>query len=386
MEDLYMNPSRYVGEWIQADLHKKLVFLGGPRQVGKTTLAKQILAARGLSEESAYRNWDVLSDRKELLQERLPIQPNLLVLDEVHKFARWRSLVKGFFDKYSPKRTLLVTGSARLDHFRKGGDSLQGRYHYFRLHPLTVPELLTFYPEKFDLERLIHFGGFPEPYFSGSDRDWRRWQLERQARIIHEDLRDLERVQEISKVELLMDALPSRVGSPLSLKSLQEDLMVAHATVARWLEILENLYVCFRISPYGSPKIRAVKKEQKLYLWDWSNIEDAGARFENFVASHLLKYCHFIQDTEGHKMELRYIRDTDKREVDFVVIKNKKPLFAVEAKVSEKALSPHVKYFSERTPIPKFYQTHLGAAVFGDPERGGRMLPFELLCKELGLV
>jgi predicted AAA+ superfamily ATPase len=381
-----MNPGRYIGEWIQADLQKKLVFLGGPRQVGKTTLAKQILAARGLSEESAYRNWDVLSDRKELLQERLPIQPNLLVLDEVHKFARWRSLVKGFFDKYSPKRTLLVTGSARLDHFRKGGDSLQGRYHYFRLHPLTVPELLTFYPEKFDLERLIHFGGFPEPYFSGSDRDWRRWQLERQARIIHEDLRDLERVQEISKVELLMDALPSRVGSPLSLKSLQEDLMVAHATVARWLEILENLYVCFRISPYGSPKIRAVKKEQKLYLWDWSNIEDAGARFENFVASHLLKYCHFIQDTEGHKMELRYIRDTDKREVNFVVIKNKKPLFAVEAKVSEKALSPHVKYFSERTPIPKFYQTHLGAAVFGDPERGGRMLPFELLCKELGLV
>jgi len=381
-----MNPGRYIGEWIQADLQKKLVFLGGPRQVGKTTLAKQILAARGLSEESAYRNWDVLSDRKELLQERLPIQPNLLVLDEVHKFARWRSLVKGFFDKYSPKRTLLVTGSARLDHFRKGGDSLQGRYHYFRLHPLTVPELLTFYPEKFDLERLIHFGGFPEPYFSGSDRDWRRWQLERQARIIHEDLRDLERVQEISKVELLMDALPSRVGSPLSLKSLQEDLMVAHATVGRWLEILENLYVCFRISPYGSPKIRAVKKEQKLYLWDWSNIEDAGARFENFVASHLLKYCHFIQDTEGHKMELRYIRDTDKREVDFVVIKNKKPLFAVEAKVSEKALSPHVKYFSERTPIPKFYQTHLGAAVFGDPERGGRMLPFELLCKELGLV
>lgn len=381
-----MNPGRYIGEWIQADLQKKLVFLGGPRQVGKTTLAKQILAARGLSEESAYRNWDVLSDRKELLQERLPIQPNLLVLNEVHKFARWRSLVKGFFDKYSPKRTLLVTGSARLDHFRKGGDSLQGRYHYFRLHPLTVPELLTFYPEKFDIERLIHFGGFPEPYFSGSDRDWRRWQLERQARIIHEDLRDLERVQEISKVELLMDALPSRVGSPLSLKSLQEDLMVAHATVARWLEILENLYVCFRISPYGSPKIRAVKKEQKLYLWDWSNIEDAGARFENFVASHLLKYCHFIQDTEGHKMELRYIRDTDKREVDFVVIKNKKPLFAVEAKVSEKALSPHVKYFSERTPIPKFYQTHLGAAVFGDPERGGRMLPFELLCKELGLV
>ncbi|NBO39512.1 ATP-binding protein [bacterium] len=363
-----------------------MVFLGGPRQVGKTTLAKSILTHRNLSEESSYRNWDVLADRKEILREQLPSESPLIVLDEVHKFARWRSLVKGFFDKFSPRRTVLVTGSARLDYFRKGGDSLQGRYHYYRLHPLSLPELQNLCPEHCDLDALLKFGGFPEPFFSRSERDWRRWQMERQTRIVQEDLRDLERIQETSKVELLMDALPARVGAPLSIKSLQEDLMAAHATVARWLDVLENLYFCFRISPYGSPKIRAVKKEQKLYLWDWSLIDDPGARFENFVASHLLKYCHFVQDTQGHKMELRYLRDTDKREVDFVVLQNKKPLFAVEAKLSETTLSPHLKYFCERTSIPQFYQTHMGSASYGDARTQGQTIPFSELCRRLNLV
>ena len=381
-----MKSERYLEPWIKADLEAKMVFLGGPRQVGKTTLAKAILASRKLTEKDAYRNWDVLSDRREILQERLPPEPSLLVLDEIHKFARWRSLVKGFFDKYSPARTILVTGSARLDHFRKGGDSLQGRYHYFRLHPLSAPELLNISKDQFNLENLLKFGGFPEPYFSASERDWRRWKLERQARILQEDLRELERVHEISKIELLIDALPSRVGSPLSIKSLQEDLAVAHSTVSRWLDILENLYVSFRILPFGSPKIRAVKKEQKLYFWDWSLVEDPGARFENFVASHLLKYCHFVQDTQGHKMELRYIRDTDKREVDFVVIRDKKPMFAVEAKLSDTTLSPHLRYFSERTPVPKFYQTHLGTASYGNPEHEGQVISFLDLCKKLELI
>jgi predicted AAA+ superfamily ATPase len=381
-----MKSKRYLEPWIKADLKSKMVFLGGPRQVGKTTLAKGILASRKLTEAEAYRNWDVLSDRKEILQERLPPEPLLLVLDEIHKFARWRSLVKGFFDKYSPARTILVTGSARLDHFRKGGDSLQGRYHYFRLHPLSAPELLSVSKDQFNIENLLKFGGFPEPYFSACERDCRRWQLERQARILQEDLRDLERVHEISKIELLIDALPSRVGSPLSIKSLQEDLAVAHSTVSRWLDILENLYVSFRILPFGSPKIRAVKKEQKLYFWDWSLVEDPGARFENFVASHLLKYCHFVQDTQGHKMELRYLRDTDKREVDFVVIRDKKPMFAVEAKLSDTTLSPHLRYFSERTAIPNFYQTHLGTASYGDPGHEGQVISFLDLCKKLELV
>jgi len=226
---------------------------------------------------------------------------------------------------------------------------------------------------------LLRFGGFPEPLFTKNDRELRFWQRDRLSRVIREDLRDLERVKEISLIEALVDLLPSKVGSPLSIQSLREDLEVDHKTVSRWITILENLYVCFRIAPFGSSKIRAVKKEQKLYLWDWSTIENEGARFENLVASQLLKYCHFQEDTEGHKMELRYLRDTDKREVDFVVIKNKKPLFAVEVKSSDTNLNSSLHYFAKRTTIPKFFQVHLGTI---DYEKDGvRVLPFPTFCK-----
>jgi predicted AAA+ superfamily ATPase len=200
---------------------------------------------------------------------------------------------------------------------------------------------------------------------------------------VRDDLRDLERIREISLVEVLADALPSRVGSPLSIKSLREDLDVAHDTAARWIEILERLFVCFRIPPFGPPRIRAVKKEQKLYLWDWSSVEDPGARFENLVASHLLKYCHFIEDTEGWRMELRFLRDTDGREVDFVVLRERKPLLAVEAKSGDREPSPAIRYFRQRTAIPRWYQTHRGTRdVMMD---GVRVLPFETLCRELEL-
>ncbi len=200
---------------------------------------------------------------------------------------------------------------------------------------------------------------------------------------MRDDVRDLERVREISLVEMLADALPSRVGSPLSIRNLREDLQVAHDTAERWIEILERLFVCFRIPPYGSPRIRAVKKEQKLYLWDWSAVEDPGARFENLVASQLLKYCHFVEDTEGFRMELRYLRDTDGREVDFVVLRDRKPLFAVEVKPDDVSVSPALRYFRERTPIPRWFQTHLGKKdVMVD---GIRVLPFTTLCRELEL-
>ena len=182
--------------------------------------------------------------------------------------------------------------------------------------------------------------------------------------MLREDLRDLERVQEISLLEQLYELLPIKVGSPLSIKNLSSDLEVAHKSVSRWLSIFENLYIVFRIAPLGGNRIRAVKKEQKLYLWDWSLLSDPGARFENLVASQLLKYCHQIEDTFGHKMELRYLRDTDKREVDFVVGQRGKPLFAVECKLQEGAPSPHLRYFSERINIPKWYQVHLGEQHF----------------------
>lgn len=373
---------RYLYASIRSDLSQKMVFVGGPRQVGKTTFALSLLGAP-LEAEShpAYLTWDALADRERLLRGEFPSGQPLVLLDEIHKFARWRNLLKGFYDKHKTRVSFLVTGSARLDYYRKGGDSLQGRYHYYRLHPFSLPEID---PEgrPSTLEALLRFGGFPEPFLRANERDWRRWQREHRDRVVREDLRDLERVREVSLIELLLEHLPRCVGSPLSVKSLSLLLQVAHATVENWISILERLYVCFRIPPYGSGKIRAVKKERKLYFWDWSEVPSDGARFENLVACHLLKYCHWREDTEGFSMELRYIRDTDKREVDFVILKDGEAEFAVECKTGEARLSAAAQYFRRRTAIPSFYQVHQGGKDFGDEGSGLRVLPFARFCRE----
>lgn len=382
---------RYLFKPIVTDLSEKIVMLGGPRQVGKTTLSLQILSkllsidySEDLHEHPAYLNWDILSSRALIKKGELPSLQKLIILDEIHKFANWRNLVKGFYDQYRKRKSFLITGSARLDFFRKGGDSLLGRSHYFRLHPLSLNELGT-KPTESDLRQLVKFGGFPEPFFKGNEVHWRRWQIERNSKILNEDLLDLEKVKDISLLELLLDALPNKVGSPLSINSLREDLNLSHETVERYVKIFENLYLVFRISPYGAPKIRAVKKEQKLYFWDWSQLTSEGTRFENLVASQLLKYCHFQQDTLGYKMELRYLRDTDGREIDFVVQRDKKPLFAVEVKLGDSNISSNITYFKQRTKIPKFYQVHMGSKDFGDAEITGRVLPFITFCSELEL-
>lgn len=372
---------RYLAGSIKADLEQKMVFIGGPRQAGKTTLALDLLEAKN-KRHSGYLNWDDPRVRPKLLGGELPAGQKLVVFDEIHKFPRWRNLVKGLYDSEGDHVSFLVTGSARLDHYRKGGDSLQGRYHYYRLHPFTIGELEASSSPS-DLQALLQFGGFPEPLLAGNARLWRRWQRERISRVVYEDLRDLENVREIALVELLVEALPDRVGSPLSVRSLSEDLQVAHATVNRWLEILENLYLCFRISPFGAPKIRAVKKETKLYFWDWSQTPSPGARFENLVACHLLKYCHHIEDTQGYAMELRFIRDTDRREVDFVVLRDRQPEFAVECKTGERSPSPAIDYFRQRTTINDFFQVHLGTRDFISNRT--RVLPFQRFCQELSL-
>ncbi len=224
-----------------------------------------------------------------------------------------------------------------------------------------------------------------EVFLSGSEKKWRLWQKERLYRLVNDDIRSLESLREYSSIENLAEALPERVGSPLSINALAEDLEFNFRTIESWVKILEKVYYCFRIMPFGAPKIRAVKKEKKLYLWDWSVCENEGAKFENMVASHLLKYCHFIEDTQGFKMELRFLRDTDKREIDFVVMKEKKPLFAVECKTGEKSLSKHITYFKERTTIPKFYQVHLGEKDYA-PQSNVRVLPFLKFASELNLV
>jgi predicted AAA+ superfamily ATPase len=361
---------------------RKMAFVGGPRQVGKTTLALQLLGPDATERHPAYFNWDDPRSAARLRRLELPPQEPLLVLDEVHKYARWRNLVKGIYDVERSERQILVTGSARLDYYRKGGDSLANRYRYFRLHPLSLPELGA-RAGKAEIEALLRFGGFPEPLLRQDETEHRLWQRDRISRVVREDLRDLEHVREVSLVEHLVDLLPSRVGSPLSVKNLGGDLEVDHKTIERWLQILENMYVCFRVSPFGAPRVRAVKKERKLYLWDWSMVEDPGPRFENLVAAQLLKYCHWLEDTEGLPMELRYLRDTDKREVDFVVVRKGKPLFAVECKAGERAVDPAVWYFAERTGIPRFFQVHLGQAHH---QRGRvTVLPFALMCSELNL-
>lgn len=292
------------------------------------------------------------------------------------------NLIKGFFDTLKNTHSFLVTGSARLDHFRRGGDSLLGRYYYYRLHPYSLPELNY---EKGALNKLIQFGGFPEPYTQANDRHLRRWHIQRVNKLIQTELRDLENVKDIDKIHRLAEELPNRVGSPLSINSLSNDLEADFKTIKRWITILESLYFCFQIPPYGSKKIRAVKKEQKLYLWDWCQIETPGIRFENLVASHLLKFCHFQEDVEGYKMELRFLRDTDRREIDFVVLKAGVPLFAVECKTGEKSVSKSLFYFRDRTNIPHFYQVHLGSTHQQIDERIS-VLPFESFCKHVGLV
>jgi predicted AAA+ superfamily ATPase len=374
---------RYLSEQVQDDLREKMVFVGGARQVGKTTFALGYLEP-SKPDNPAYLNWDNVQVRSSLMRGELPPNEKLIILDEVHKYARWRNLVKGFYDTYRGRTSFLITGSARLDLFRRGGDSLQGRYHYHRLHPFS-PREINKSPTRSDVEQLLKFGGFPEPFIKAEERSWRRWQRERLTRVVYDDIRDLENVREISLIELLVEELPDRVGSPLSVRNLQNTLQVAHETAERWLAILERVYLCFRIPPFGAPRIRAVKKEQKLYLTDWSRVTGSGERFENFVACQLLKYCHFIEDSEGFPMELRFLRDTDKREIDFVVLKEKRPLFAVECKTGERGISPAVSYFRERTVIPSFYQVHLGTKDWGDAERNVRVLPYHVFCKELAL-
>ena len=378
-----MSYQRYLEKYILEDLKEKMVFLGGPRQVGKATLSLNCIDGANET-HPAYLNWDLPMVRQALLAGALPGGQDFLILDEIHKYKNWRNLVKGFYDRYKSEKKFLITGSAKLDYYRRGGDSLQGRYHYYRLHPFTLYEVNKT-PTASDMEHLLEFGGFPEPFIKSEKRHWKRWQRERQSRIIQEDLINLEYVREVSQLDLLTEMLPGRVGSKLSINNLRQDLSVAFETAERWVCILENLYYCFRVLPYGLPGFRVARKEKKLYLWDWSLCNNPGARFENLVASHLLKHCHLLEDTEGDTVELRFLRDSTKREIDFVVIKKNKPLFAVECKTGEKNLSKNISYFAKRTGIPYFYQVHSGTRDYELADVKARVMPFTTFCRKLNL-
>lgn len=358
---------RYLFEQIKTDIKKKMVFLGGPRQVGKTTLALQILG-----DTRGYLNWDAPEHREKILKRELPAV-GTLVFDEIHKYKSWRNYLKGLYDLRRGKTKILVTGSARLDFYRFGGDSLQGRYHFLRLHPLSVGELGIMTQK--DFMGLLELGGFPEPFLGESRVDAKRWSREYRTRLIKDDLMSLERVHDVGNLELLMLRLPELVGSPLSLNALREDLQVSHKVLSKWVDILERLYAVFRLTPMGSPKIRAVKKERKHYHFDWSLVEDMPRRFENLVASHLLKMVHFEEDTKGRDMGLRYFRDVDGQEVDFVVTENKKPVSFVECKWSDDEVSKSLIYLKRKFPSVPAWQIHaVGKRDYQTPE-GIRVAP-----------
>ncbi len=364
---------RYIETSVIEDLKRKMVFIGGPRQSGKTTLAKHLCDKTSCQVEERYLNWDAARDREQIILEQFPTAPGLLILDEIHKYRRWRQVVKGLYDKRGHEISVLVTGSARLDHFRRGGDSLQGRYHFYRLMPLSLAELGIATPSTVDA--LMTYGGFPEPFSLQSEMETRRWSRDYRTRVITGDLLDLENIQDVGAIEEMVLRLPALVGSPLSINALREDMQVAHQTVSRWITMLENLYMVFRLYPFGAPHIRAVKKEAKHYHLDWCVVPNSGPRFENLTACHLLKWSFFMQDIQARDIELRYFRDVDRREVDFVVTENGRPILFVECKQSEKAVSGALRYLKTRFPETDAVQLYLGDGYDRTDRDGIRVCP-----------
>ncbi len=347
---------RYLEASIKKDFKDKIVILSGPRQVGKTTLSRQLVSSY------AYLNYDSTTDRKIIKKEEWPRDVELVILDELHKMKNWKSWIKGIYDTEGIPPALLVTGSARLETYRKGGDSLAGRYFSYRLHPLSVKEICSFLNEspKNALDNLIKFGGFPEPYLNTDEAFAKRWRRIHVDTIIREDLLDLEKVRDIKSIEILIDLLRARVGSPTSYSSLANDLEVSIHTVKHWLQILENLCVIFPVRPYHKSIVRSLLKEAKYYLYDAGAVDgDLSAKLENVVALALLRELHLFEDTTGSKVSLYYLRDREKNEVDFLTIIDGKPALMVEVKVSDdnfsKSLYRFHNFLKDAKPVQIVY-------------------------------
>lgn len=346
---------RYLAPYIIEDLRSKMVFVSGPRQVGKTTLAKAILKDHFPS--GRYLNWDLDEDRQDILKKRWDSENKLLILDELHKFPRWKTWIKGIYDTSSSSHAFLVTGSARLDVYRRGGDSLMGRYHPWRLHPFTLDELPPKMSQKEGFKRLLTIGGFPEPFLSGDERETRRWRRERFDRVLREDIRDLESIRNIQLLGIFLDMLRERVGNLITLSNMATDLQISPKTARSWLEVLERMYVVFTVRPYTKSLPRAVLKPPKVYFFDNGDCRTGeGERFENLVASTLLKRLHFLEDRDGYRYELRYLRDKEGREIDFVVVKENRLEELIEVKWSDENISKPLGYYTDRLNPPKATQ------------------------------
>ncbi len=349
--------------------YRQMAFLAGPRQVGKTTTAWRVATD---AKQSLYLNWDVQGHRRILLAgpeavaaecgfDTLNGGSETVIFDEVHKYSKWKLLLKGFFDLYGDQCRIIVTGSGRLNIFKHGGDSLMGRYFLYRMHPLSVAELLTptlleteirgpqRIPDQ-QFENLLAFGGFPEPFLAANKRFYNRWRRLRTEQLFHEDLRELTRIQNIARMEILAENLIHQAGNLVNYSTLAAAINVSVDTVCRWISALESLYFSFSIRPWFTNIPKSLRKQPKIYLHDWSLIADKGGRNENFIACHLLKAVQWWTDTGLGIYQLYFIRDKEKREVDFLITRDNQPWLLVEVKSSGKAkLSRHLGAFQQKT-------------------------------------
>ena len=356
--------------------HRQMIFLSGPRQAGKTTVS---LMAKEFTSQFSYLNWDNLDHRKIVLEgvesvasfaglDRLTLEEPIIVFDEIHKYSKWKTFLKGFFDTYKEKVKIIVTGSSLLDIYKKGGDSLMGRYFPYRLHQLSIAELQRvelsgkeinepFQSKSNDFEKLLKNGGFPEPFIKNDPRFLNRWKTLRQEQLIRGDIRDLSRIQELGQIEILAEILKHQSGQLTNYSSIAKKVNVSSDTIRRWIKTLQSFFYCFTVQPWSKNIPRSLIKEPKIYLWDWINVEEEGSRVENLVASHLLKAVHFWTDCGFGQYDLWFIRDKEKREVDFLVSKDKKPWFLVEVKLSSKGgISKNLAYFQDKIKAKHAFQ------------------------------
>lgn len=356
--------------------YQQMVFLIGPRQAGKTTVS---LMTKEFTTQLSYLNWDNLDHRKIILEgvnsvagftglDKLALKTPIIVFDEIHKYGKWKTFLKGFFDTYKEKVKIIVTGSSRLDIYKKGGDSLMGRYFSYRMHQLSLAELgrvdlsekeinEPFQSKEQDFERLLKNGGFPEPFLKNDSRFLNRWKNLRQEQLIREDIRDLSRIQELGQIELLAEILKHQAGQLTNYSSLSNKVNVSSDTIRRWIKTLQSFFYSFTVQPWSNNIARSLIKEPKTYLWDWANVDEEGARAENLVASHLLKAVHYWTDCGLGQYGLWFIRDKEKREVDFLVTRDKKPWFLVEVKLSAKdAISRSLIHFQQKIKAKHAFQ------------------------------
>lgn len=343
---------RYQKQAIVRDLQKKMVLLAGPRQAGKTTLAKDVAKE---FESSIYLTYDRFEDRKMILKESWLPSTELLIFDEIHKMPKWKNFLKGVYDTKQPHQKILVTGSARLEIFKQVGDSLAGRYFLHRLLPLSPAECDKVNVGGYTLNHFLERGGFPEPFLAENNVDANRWRLQYIDSLLREDVLDFDNIQNLNAIRLVFELLRERVGSPISYSSISEDVGISPNTVRKYIQILEALYIIFRITPFSRNIARSLLKEPKIYFFDNGLVKgDNGVKFENFVAGCLLKHVFAKIDYQAENYMLHYLHTKDKREVDFALACDNKIEKIIEVKHADSSIHNALHYFHEKHQLPAF--------------------------------